>query len=610
MSRKARSHSASVSAAASWDFFIWRSPTEVYKPSPFTNMGREENNFHIDPFINYVNPENGTSHKIKGRFYHSADNIVKPSQGASITDILGNMGTNAQTIQNIAGGDYSSLYPALVGIGSGLINNNLEDAMNGVFTSLGNIFPNATTADYCDLISWVMDNGLPSDLMNGIQNGQVPSDLIPWLSNVMNPTRNNVQTKTDKNYNYYLDYQFNKKWDGGAQITTGMTYEHVRYNSSIMDQVYKSDNVAAFFQYDQRFWDRLSVSAGVRAEYYRIDKHYREADTKVFGSKIPFRPVFRAGLNYQLADYSFLRASFGQGYRNPSITEKYLRKDIGGVGVYPNYNVQPEKGFNAELGFKQGYKAGNLQGFADVAAFYTQYKDMVEFQFGLFNNADLSMINSVTDAIQMLKDGKGFGIGAQFHNVSKAQIYGMEISTNGMYTFNKNAKLLYNLGYVYTEPRDADYKKRNALENTYTDPLQMKEKSNDGKYLKYRPKHSFKATLDFQWKRINIGANVNWKSKMLAVDYIMLDERSKSEPDLLDYVRGILFGSSNGETLASYWKKHNTDYATVDMRFGVKATKEVAFQFMINNLLNKEYSYRPMAVGAPRTFVVKMDVTF
>ena len=29
------------------DFFIWRSPTEVYKPSPFTNMGREDNNFHI-----------------------------------------------------------------------------------------------------------------------------------------------------------------------------------------------------------------------------------------------------------------------------------------------------------------------------------------------------------------------------------------------------------------------------------------------------------------------------------------------------------------------------------------------------------------------------------
>ena len=591
------------------DFFIWRSPTEVYKPSPFTNMGREENNFHIDPFINYVNPENGTSHKIKGRFYYSADNIVRPTQGTSITDILGNMGTDAKTIQNIAGGDYSSLYPALVGIGSGLVNGNLEDAMNGVFTSLGNIFPNATTADYCDLISWVMDNGVPSDL-GGLTNGQLPSDLIPWLSNVINPSRNTPKTQTDKNFDYYLDYQFNKKWEGGAQITTGVTLEHIRYDSAVMDEVYKSDNIAAFFQYDQRFWDRLSVSAGVRAEYYRVNNHHREAETKIFGTKVPFRPVFRAGLNYQLADYSFIRASFGQGYRNPSINEKYLRKDIGGVGVYPNLDIKPEKGFNAELGIKQGYKVGNFQGFVDVAGFYTQYKDMVEFQFGLFNNANYTMINSIGDAFQMLTDGKGFGIGAQFHNVSKAQIYGVEISTNGVYNFNKNTKLFYNLGYVYTEPCDADYQERNAVEGLYTDPLQMKEKSNTGKYLKYRPKHSFKATVDFQWKRINVGANVAWKSKILAVDYLMLDEREKQQKDLMDYVRGILFGYSKGETLATYWKKHNTDYATVDVRFGVKATKEVAFQFMVNNLLNKEYSYRPMAVAAPRTFVLKMDVTF
>ena len=113
------------------------------------------------------------------------------------------------------------------------------------------------------------------------------------------------------------------------------------------------------------------------------------------------------------------------------------------------------------------------------------------------------------------EERQGFRHRAQFHNVSKAQIYGMEISTNACTPQQKRQAALY-LGYVYTEPRDADYKKRNALENTYTDPLQMKEKSNDGKYLKYRPKHSFKATLDFQWKRINIGANVNWKSKILA----------------------------------------------------------------------------------------------
>ena len=492
-----------------------------------------------------------------------------------------------------------------------LLQGDLNGAVNGALGLLNPIFPNATTADYCDLIAWMMASGLPSDL-GVLQNGQMPGDLVPWLSDILNPERNNGSTRTDECNDYFLDYQFNKRWDSGAQITAGTTFRHTRHYSSAIDQVYKSDNLAVFFQYDQRFGDRLSVSAGVRAEYYRINNHYREAETKIFGTKVPFRPVLRAGLNCQLADYSFLCASFGQGYRNPSVVEKYLRKDIGGVGVYPNENIRAEKGFNAELGFKQGYKLGNLQGMLDVAGFYTEYKDMIEFQFGLFNNGNNKMINSISDAVEMLLGQGGFGIGAQFHNVSKARIYGMEVSTNGVYNFNKNMKLYYNLGYVYTEPRDADYKERNALEDTYTDPLQMKEKSNNSKYLKYRQKHTFKTTLDFEWKRINLGMNVAWRSKTLAVDYIMLDEREKpnGNPEVMDYVRSLLFGSIDGETLTTYWKKHNTDYATVDIRLGVKTTKEVAFQFMVNNLLNKEYSFRPMSVAAPRAFMVKMDVTF
>lgn len=37
---------------------------------------------------------------------------------------------------------------------------------------------------------------------------------------------------------------------------------------------------------------------------------------------------------------------------------------------------------------------------------------------------------------------------------------------------------------------------------------------------------------------------------------------------MMDYVRGVAFGYSKGESLASYWKKHNTDYATVDAVLG------------------------------------------
>lgn len=584
------------------DFFIWRSPKEAYRPSAFTNMGREGNIFHIDPYFNYVNPDNGTSHRIKGRFYYTNDKITRPAEGASFSEIIGNMGTDlgaiAGTVNQLKNGDYSLLFPIITPALTG----DLNGMVNGAVGILNTFFPSADTSDYCDLINWVMNNGLPSGT----------SDLGAWMNGEYKKTQ---PDRSDQNYDFFVDYQFNKRWEGGAQITTGLTYEHV-LNESHVTGTHKSDNVAAFFQYDHRFWDRLSVSAGMRAEYYRVDSHYREGETKVLGATIPFRPVFRGGLNYQLAEYSFLRASFGQGYRYPSITEKYARKDIGGVGVYPNEALQPEKGLNAEIGFKQGYKWGNLKGMADVAGFYTRYKNMVEFQFGLFNNADGKPINSLPAAGSMLMqmingvEGAGLGIGAQFHNVSEARIYGLEIGTNGVYEFNKHTKLFYNIGYVYTEPRDADYKKRNAEEAAYTDPLQMKEKSNEGKYLKYRQKHSFKATLDFQWKRINVGTNLAWRSKMLAVDYLMVDEREKRAPELMDYVRDVLFGNINGENLAGYWRKHNTDYFTMDMRLGIKVTREVGFQFMVNNLLNKEYCYRPMAVAPPRTFVAKVDVTF
>ena len=518
------------------DFFIWRSPVEVYQPSSIANMGRKGNTFYIDPFFNFTNPTNNTSHKIKTRFYYRGDNIIDGSSShKSLDDILGNMGSDAVTvnayIDNIKNGDYSPFFPLIQPILQGDLNGIVDGAVN----ILNGVFPTATTADYCDLISWVMNNN-----------------------------KENVPKGTDKNYTYYVDYQFNKKWDSGSQITAGATYEHMKSVSKTTG-THDSDNAALFV---------------------------------------------RAGLNYQLADYSFIRASFGQGYRYPSLTEKYARKDIGGVGVYPNKEVNAEKGVNAELGFKQGYKFGNLTGFFDLAGFYTQYTDMIEFRFGIFNNTTFQYINGVRDLLSMITQGQMPGFGAQFYNVSKARIYGAEVSTNGVYTFNPNTTLSYNLGYVFIEPEDADYKKKNEEEATYDDPMQMKEKSNTSKYLKYRQKHTVKAILDFQWKRLTLGTNIVWKSKTLAVDYLMVDERTKEQPEIMDYVRDILFGNVNGQTLHSYWAKNNTPYCVVDLRAGVKIMKGLSFQFMVNNLFNKEYSTRPMLVSAPRTYVMQLSANF
>ena len=235
---------------------------------------------------------------------------------------------------------------------------------------------------------------------------------------------------------------------------------------------------------------------------------------------------------------------------------------------------------------------------------------MIEFRFGFFNNDTFEPINSVKDLLSMVQKSQMPGVGAQFYNVSKARIYGAEFSTNGVYNFNPQSQLSYTLGYVFIEPRDCDYKKKNELEAAYTDPLQMKEKSNTSPYLKYRQQHTVKGIFDWQWKRLNIGTNIQWKSKTRAVDYFMVDEREKSQPEAMDYVRTLLFGYADGKTLHSYWEKHNKSYWLIDLRAGVKVTPELLIQLMANNLFNQEYSTRPMAVGAPRSLLVQVNLNF
>ncbi len=579
------------------DFFIWRSPSQVYQPSAFANMGREGNTLDINPFLNLTDPNNNTIHRIKARFHYRDNNIVQGSEPKSIANILGDMGTDIEAlgglVKDIQNKDFSVLKPII----GPLLGGNMEEAVNQATGILGNYFPTATTADYCDLLSWIMKHGLPEG----------KQDLVQWLSQVVSPTP--APTHVDRDYTYYLDYQFNKKWDRGPQLTAGMTYEHTRITSQ-KTGIHNSDNVAVFAQYDQRFWDRLSVSAGMRVEYYRVDDFKREAESKFFGTTIPVHPIFRAGLNWQMAEYTFLRASFGQGYRYPSLTEKYARKDIGGVGVYPNKDLKAEKGYNAEIGFKQGYKFGNVKGQIDLAGFYTQYSDMIEFRFGFFNNNTYEYITSLKDVMNMVGNKEMPGLGAQFYNVSKARIYGAEVSTQGIWEINPDASLTYNLGYVFLEPEDIDYKNKNLVEDGYTDPLQMKEKSNTSKYLKYRQQHTAKAVVDFNWKRLNLGFNLVYKSKTPVVDYIMIDERKKEAPEAMDYVRDLLFGVSDGQNLASYWEQHNKPYCVGDLRLGLQLTEKVSTQISVNNLWNQEYSTRPMAVAAPRSYILQLSCKF
>lgn len=586
------------------DFFIWRSPKEPLRPSPLTNMGRNEHNFNIDPFFNYDDVERGISHKLRTRFYVTSDNITQPSAVISTQDLL-KWGLTSFDLDKVMG---------YVNQVTGYMNNDGMDLKDALLVTFQDIAVPITNEDWLTAVT----NGI--DLVkNGLGYTGTVAELQDAVAYGMDLIADHTPTRPELTYNGYVDYQFAKQWKSGVRLTTGINWNHIT-NTANITGTHQTDNVAAYLQYDHRIANRLSLSAGVRLEYYRMDDQYAEANIKIGNWLCPVRPVFRAGLNWEIYKAGFLRASFGQGYRNPSITEKFARKDIGGVGVYPNKDIKPESGYNAELGYKQLYKFGPVSGVLDVAGFYTEYQNMIEYQFGLFRNSDYSMVNSMYDVIDELKQmidnfsttksfNGGIGIGAQFVNVSHARIYGVEVGTTGKVDIKKDMALHYNIGYTFTEPEDMDNDKRIEQEKTYTDPLQMKNKSNDSKYLKYRNHHSFKTTIDFNYKWFSIGTNLSYRSKILAVDYLMVDERVKDQKDLMDYARMFIFGYEDGLSLHDYWMEHNTSIFTMDLRASVRFKEHVEVQFLINNLLNTEYSYRPMALAPPRTFVCRMNIT-
>ena len=588
------------------DFFIWRSPKDPIHPSPLTNMGRKEHNFNIDPFFNYDDTERGISHKLRTRFYLTSDNLTVPSELKSTADIA-KWAITSFDMDKVKG---------------------YYDQIQGYINNDGMEMTDALLLTFQDVILPIMDEDWMTAINEGInlvQNGLGYTGTIAELQDVaaygMNLLADNTPTRPELTYNGYIDYQFAKQWDNGVRLTTGINWNHIT-NTANVTGTHHTDNLAAYLQYDHRIADKLSLSAGMRLEYYRMDNQYKEANIQLGSWLCPVRPVFRAGLNWEIYKAGFLRASFGQGYRNPSVTEKFARKDIGGVGVYPNHDIKPESGFNAEIGYKQLYKFGPITGTLDVAAFYTEYRDMIEYQFGLFRNSDFSMVNSMTDVLdeaeKMINDFKetksfknaGIGIGAQFVNVSHARIYGAEVSTAGKVDIQKDMGLRYSIGYTFTEPEDLDNASRIEKEKTYTDPLQMKNKSNDTKYLKYRNRHSFKTTIDYNYKWLSLGVNMMYRSKMLAVDYLMVDEREKAQEDLMDYARKFIFGYEDGVSLHDYWMAHNTGVFTMDLRASVRFKEHVEFQFLVNNLLNTEYSFRPMALAPPRSFVCRVNLTF
>lgn len=340
----------------------------------------------------------------------------------------------------------------------------------------------------------------------------------------------------------YAEYQAWYHLFSFADLTAGLSENYSKVKSNFFGD-HNNLNLAVFAQTEVRPIEKLKAVAGFRLESYWLD-----------GVRQKLVPIFRTGVNWQAADYTFVRASFGQGYRYPSIAEKFASTTMGSIKIIPNPDILPESGWSTEAGVRQGIMMGNIKGDADLAVFFLQNKDMIEFQFGSYPEAG--------------------GYGFRATNVEQSRIYGAEFEFNLGGTFG-DVKAYVNGGYTFTYPIEF-----NALTNKNTDI-----------YLKYRRKHSAVISLRAEWKKFEGGINFYARSKILNIDDVFL-------------TTNILEGF-NG-----YWQNHNKGYATADANLGYKINDKFTVSVAIKNLTNTEYMSRPGDIQPQRNFSIRLTGKF
>ena len=141
----------------------------------------------------------------------------------------------------------------------------------------------------------------------------------------------------------YGEYQFQKNIEkAGLVVTAGAVASRTDATAPLYgDTSYVLTNNAAYLQLEKKLFDRLNISAGIRYEYNRIDGPEQIGTFTIpNGRTSDARPVARFGANYQAGEATFLRSSWGQGFRFPTIAEKFITTDLGGTPISPNRTIE------------------------------------------------------------------------------------------------------------------------------------------------------------------------------------------------------------------------------------------------------------------------------
>jgi outer membrane receptor protein involved in Fe transport len=429
------------------------------------------------------------------------------------------------------------------------INFNLNQGKKGYYfywkdENAGAFQGNPTTLNTNDRVRFTID-----PFVTYFDNAGNRHKLLGRLYSVDNKV---AQNQSNSSQLYYGEYQFQRNMESINLVTTaGLVGTFTNVDAALYGNAkYSSENYAAYAQADKKFFNKLNVSLGARYEANTL-----RSPAEVIGIKIPnngvtreAKPVFRLGMNYQAASFTYLRASVGQGYRYPTVAEKFISTKLSLLPITPNPLLQSESGWSAEIGLKQGYQIGDFKGFLDVAPFIMEYKNMIEFQLAGTLKAN---------------------------NIGDTRISGIELGTAGKGNVG-NSELSLLAGYIYMNPV---FKNFTQQDNNAS--------SADYNILKYRYKHSIKLDAESTYKGFSGGVSGTYNSNMEAIDAIF---------------EIIVPG------LKKYRAANTKGFKVFDLRTAYNINEKFKIHFILKNIFNEEYAARPALMDAPRNLTMKLSI--
>jgi len=417
--------------------------------------------------------------------------------------------------------------------------------------------------------------------------------------------QNNDNDNNQGNLNYvgFAEYQFAHRFEKikDFTITAGAMGQYVYSEAQLYAGNENGDgnnsavNAAAYIQIDKKFWKRLTVNGGARFEYFSVN-----------GRDTVIRPVFRIGANTKLWKGGFLRASFGEGFRFPTIAERYIFTVVGGLPIVPNPNIKPERSWAGEVGLMQGIKLGKFMGYLDIAGFYQHYDNFVEFNGGNFGPATGPFGRYAFKSL----------------NTGDARVYGADVSLIGNGQFTPWFGMNIMAGYTYARPEtlDPDYVygtdslgvELTQLNTSSTIPVatifdtpeqtaareQAIADFRKFPVLKYRLEHLVNADIEFvfminkKWK-LSIAGTYRYYSYMKSVDQVF-------------YTLDGLIGWGAVE----FRENNDKGDHVFDLRGAIQLSDQVKLGISVKNIANRVYALRPLKVNAPRTTQLQLTVDF